>query len=68
VKPVSGKRMFQVLKKLGWSLDHVRGSHHYLRKPGMTSLACVPVHGNKTLKPGTQKSIMKTAGLTDDDL
>jgi predicted RNA binding protein YcfA (HicA-like mRNA interferase family) len=68
VKPVSGKRMLQVLKKLGWALDHVRGSHHYLGKGGRSPLICVPVHGNKTLRPGTQKSIMKAASLSDDDL
>jgi predicted RNA binding protein YcfA (HicA-like mRNA interferase family) len=28
----------------------------------------VPVHGNKTLKKGTQHDIMKNAGLTDADL
>jgi len=28
----------------------------------------VPVHGNRTLKTGLQKSIMKDAGLTEDDL
>jgi predicted RNA binding protein YcfA (HicA-like mRNA interferase family) len=28
----------------------------------------VPVHANKGLKPGTQRSIMRDAGLTDADL
>jgi predicted RNA binding protein YcfA (HicA-like mRNA interferase family) len=28
----------------------------------------VPVHGNRNLKPGTQRGIMRDAGLTDDDL
>lgn len=28
----------------------------------------VPVHGNTDLKPGTQRSIMRDAGLTDADL
>jgi predicted RNA binding protein YcfA (HicA-like mRNA interferase family) len=28
----------------------------------------VPVHGNQDLKPGTQRGIMRDAGLTDDDL
>ena len=28
----------------------------------------VPVHGNKDLKPGTQRSIMRDAALSDDDL
>ena len=68
MKPVSGKRMLQVLKKRGWIMDHVRGSHHYLGKGGRPPLVCVPVHGNETLRPGTQKNIMKAAGLSDADL
>jgi predicted RNA binding protein YcfA (HicA-like mRNA interferase family) len=28
----------------------------------------VPVHGNQDLKPGTQRSIMRDAALTDADL
>jgi predicted RNA binding protein YcfA (HicA-like mRNA interferase family) len=28
----------------------------------------VPVHGNKDLKPGTQRAIMKDAGIADADL
>lgn len=28
----------------------------------------VPVYGNHDLKPGTQRGIMRDAGLTDDDL
>jgi predicted RNA binding protein YcfA (HicA-like mRNA interferase family) len=27
----------------------------------------VPVHGNQDLKPGTQRSIMRDAGLTEAD-
>jgi predicted RNA binding protein YcfA (HicA-like mRNA interferase family) len=28
----------------------------------------LPVHGHKDLPPGTQKTIMRQAGLTDEDL
>jgi predicted RNA binding protein YcfA (HicA-like mRNA interferase family) len=28
----------------------------------------VPVHGNQDLKPGTQRGIMRDAGMTDDNL
>jgi hypothetical protein len=37
------------------------------KKPGF-SPTVVPVHGNKTLKTGTQRDIMKYAGLTEKDL
>ncbi len=68
MKPVSGKRMVQILKKRGWTLQRVKGSHHYFAHPASTTPVSVPVHGSKILKPKTQRSIMKATGLTDDDL
>jgi len=68
VKPVSGKRMCRILRKHGWTLIRIKGSHHAFRKPRNPNTVIVPVHGNKDLKSGTQHGIMKDAGLTDDDL
>jgi predicted RNA binding protein YcfA (HicA-like mRNA interferase family) len=61
--------MCKVLEAKGWTLQRVRGSHQvydHPNHPGTT--VSVPVHGNKTLKTGTQKGIMKDSGLTDADL
>ncbi|MBN9120197.1 MAG: type II toxin-antitoxin system HicA family toxin [Planctomycetes bacterium] len=68
MKPVSGRRMCRVLEARGWELVRVSGSHHVYRNPTSGKQVTVPVHGNKDLKPGTQRSIMRDAGLTDDDL
>ena len=68
MKRVSGKQMCKALERKGWVLDHVRGSHHVYRGPDGRTKVSVPVHGNQTLKPGTQHGIMKDAGLTDADL
>ena len=43
MKPVSGKRMCQVLESHGWRLARISGSHHIYRHPE------VPVHGNLDL-------------------
>jgi predicted RNA binding protein YcfA (HicA-like mRNA interferase family) len=67
MKAVSGKAMCRVLKRHGWTLTRIRSSHHRYQKPGRPPVT-VPVHGNKTLKAGTQHEIMKHAGLTDADL
>jgi predicted RNA binding protein YcfA (HicA-like mRNA interferase family) len=67
VKTISGKRMCQVLQSKGWTQVRVTGSHHVHHKGGYPVVS-VPVHGNKDLKPGTQRAIMRDAGLTDDDL
>ena len=67
MKRVSGKQLARILVKKGWTLHHTRGSHHYYLKDGR--LVTVPIHsGTSPLKPTTQKSIMKQAGLTEADL
>jgi len=68
MKPVSGRRMCKLLEDRGWQLDRISGSHHIFTQPDTGGRVTVPVHGNHDLKPGTQRSIMRDAGLTDDDL
>jgi predicted RNA binding protein YcfA (HicA-like mRNA interferase family) len=67
VKRLSGKEMCKVLERHGWRLDRIEGSHHVYKKPGHPGTPSVPVHGTKILKPKTQRNIMRSAGLTDDD-
>jgi len=68
LKSVSGKEMCKALENHGWRLNRIRGSHHIYKKSGQPGSIPVPVHGTKTLKPKTQKSIMRSAGLSDADL
>ena len=68
MKIISGKRMCRVLEQRGWMLVRINGSHFIYRHAATGRLTAVPVHGNKDLKPGTQRGIMRDAGLTDDDL
>jgi predicted RNA binding protein YcfA (HicA-like mRNA interferase family) len=60
--------MCRVLERHGWVLVRIKGSHHAFEKAGQPKTIVVPVHGNKMLKPGTQRAIMRDAGLSDDDL
>ena len=57
MKPVSGKRMCQILGSRGWRLARISGSHHIYRQPDSGRRTSVPVHGNADLKPRTQRSI-----------
>ncbi len=68
MKPVSGKRMCRLLEQRGWQLDRIKGSHHIYRHPETGQIVSVPVHGNADLKPGTQRNIMRIAGITADEL
>jgi predicted RNA binding protein YcfA (HicA-like mRNA interferase family) len=68
MKPVSGKRMCRLLEERGWQLDRIKGSHHVYRHPSTGRSVTVPVHGNADLRPGTQRRIMRDAGITPGDL
>jgi predicted RNA binding protein YcfA (HicA-like mRNA interferase family) len=68
VKTLSGKQMCRLLEQRGWVLVRINSSHHIYRDPVTGRRVVVPVHGNHDLKPGTQRGIMRDAGLTDDDL
>ena len=67
MKALSGREMCKVLERKGWTLIRIHSSHHIYGKPGSRSIP-VPVHGNHTLRGGTQLGIMKQAGLTEADL
>jgi|LauGreDrversion4_2_1035121.scaffolds.fasta_scaffold39168_3 predicted RNA binding protein YcfA (HicA-like mRNA interferase family) len=55
--PVSGKDVLKELLKMGWKLKSVKGSHHKLKKDGVTVI--VPAHGNKDLGKGLLQKIEK---------
>lgn len=68
MKPLSGKRMCKILEDHGWRLLRIKSSHHHHGRADRAEIITVPVHKNKDLKPGTQHGIMRTAGLSDEDL
>ena len=68
MKVVSGKQMCRMPEQRGWTLVRIKGSHPIYRHAATGRRTVVPVHGNQNLKPGTQRGIMRDAGLTDDDL
>lgn len=65
---VRGKALVAALKKAGFTLTHIRGSHHYLHQPGTTGLVVVPVHGNRDVPAGTLRAILRQAKLAVEDL
>ncbi len=63
MKNISGKKLCKILEENGWELARITGSHHIYRKNGEDAKIVVPVHGNKEIKTGLLKAILKTAGL-----
>ena len=54
------KELLSLLKKNGWKVDRVTGSHHILTRGDET--LSLPVHG-KDMKKGLEIAILKKAGL-----
>lgn len=69
MKSVSGKDFCRILEQHGWRLARIsKSSHHIYNKPGIPMLITVPVHGNRDLKTGLLRRMMKLAGIKDNDL
>jgi predicted RNA binding protein YcfA (HicA-like mRNA interferase family) len=68
VKVVSGRHLCKVLQEHGWLLKRIHGAHHIYAKPDNPVILTVPVHGNRDLKQGTLRKLMKDAGLSEEDL
>ena len=57
---MNDKDFVKKLMKDGWALDRVNGSHHIMRKNGIT--LSVPVHKNEDLDKGIFNELLKKAG------
>jgi len=68
MKTISGKMMCRLLEDKGWNLARITGSHHIYLIEGKNIRITVPVHGNKNLKTGLQKFIMKIAKIGEMEL
>ncbi len=58
MKPLSGKALCRLLERHDWQLLRVQGS----QRAGLS----VPVHGNRPLKLGLQRHLLKLAGIGDE--
>lgn len=63
---VTGKEVVAALLRLGFSLHHVRGSHHVLRN-AVGRHVTIPVHAGGIIGPGLLRSILEQAAVEEDD-
>jgi predicted RNA binding protein YcfA (HicA-like mRNA interferase family) len=59
---VTSRDIVKALKRQGWTLTRVTGSHHHFTHPTRPGVVTVP-HPKKDLPRGTVNSILKQAGL-----
>jgi len=68
MKTLGGKHICRILEAKGWELARVTGSHRIFVKAGKNIRISVPVHGNRDLKIGLQRAIMKLAAIKEEEL
>ena len=68
MKQVSGRELAQIVQRRGWTLARVHGSHHVFTMAGRRERMVIPIHGNQPLEKGLLRSLIKIAGLKEDDL
>ncbi len=64
---LSGKELAKLVERHGWTLLRINGSHHIYGKPENVVRLSIPIHGNKPLKTGLLKHLLKSAGLSEEN-
>ncbi|MCK8517551.1 type II toxin-antitoxin system HicA family toxin [Methanoculleus sp. 7T] len=64
---LTARKVIRVLKKKGFVLDRVEGSHHLLYHPETKRRVTVPVHG-RNLPTGTLLEILKQVGVEREEI
>ncbi len=66
LKTYSGKKLISVLKKLGFTVIRIKGSHHYLQhQDGRATV--VPVHSNEDIGIGLLLKILRDIEITKEE-
>jgi len=64
---LSGKDLIRALKRAGFRVKRIKGSHHILRHSDGRSTV-VPVHSGETIGPGLLSKILRDCEFTRDEL
>lgn len=65
---IRGRDAIRALERAGFRIDRAVGSHHVMVHPSDSRrTVSVPVHGNRDLKRGTLRSIIRQAGFSVEE-
>jgi predicted RNA binding protein YcfA (HicA-like mRNA interferase family) len=67
MKIMSGRDFARLVERHGWKLLRVHGSHHIYGRDGSIVRLPIPIHGNKPLKTGLLRHLIKLAEIPDTD-
>jgi predicted RNA binding protein YcfA (HicA-like mRNA interferase family) len=64
---LTGQQLISALRKAGFEVLRVKGSHHFLRhSDGRCTV--IPVHRGETIGPGLLSKILRDCDMARDDL
>jgi len=67
LKSYSGKELISILRKFGFEVIRIKGSHHFLKHiDGRATV--IPVHSNENIGIGLFMKILKDTEITKDEL
>lgn len=61
---MTGADLMRELKRAGWQVDRVRGSHHVFTHPSRPGIVVLP-HPKKDLGTGLVRAIRRQAGIVE---
>ncbi|HAR42612.1 MAG TPA: hypothetical protein DCS07_08280 [Bdellovibrionales bacterium] len=64
---IRGKELLSALKRAGFEVIRIKGSHHFVRHADGRSTV-VPVHSGENIGPGLLLKILQDCDLTKDTL
>jgi predicted RNA binding protein YcfA (HicA-like mRNA interferase family) len=68
MKSVSGRELARLVERRGWQLLRINGSHHIYGRVGSIARLSIPIHGNKALKTGLLRHLLKVAEIDENEL
>ena len=60
---IPGARVVRALRRVGWEVRRIRGSHHIMTHPQRPGVISVPVH-RRPVSKGMMSDILDLAGLS----
>ncbi len=67
LSPISGKKIIKLLKRHGFEVVRIKGSHHFLKNKENNFVTTVPVHKNEDLRAGMIKDILSDINMDRDE-
>ena len=67
MKSFTGRELARLVERHGWQLLRVKGSHHIYGKSGSVVRLSVPFHGNRPLKIGLLRHLLKAGEIPESE-